>query len=113
MRIDIKSSGIELTAAQQAQISQHVARVLAQLKHRISKISLMLCEKDDPKGIIGKCCTVTLCSQGMENLVVSDTQAELNAAIERALQRINRTLLRRLKHDNHRANNGEFGYEEH
>ncbi|WP_136419700.1 MULTISPECIES: HPF/RaiA family ribosome-associated protein [Oxalobacteraceae] len=98
MRVDVRAQGFELTNA----LAEHAQRRLHfALKHaadQVQQVTVRLADINGPRGGIDKRCTVHLVLNGMPDVVAEDTEADMYIAINRAVDRVGRTALRRLDH---------------
>lgn len=96
MNFQIQAQDFTLTTG----LRQHVAvRLACALNHGqdiVSSIIVRLSDVNGPRGGVDKCCGIEVRLKGAPSLIVEDTQTDLYVAIDRASERIGRTLDRRL-----------------
>lgn len=96
MQIQIHTHQFDLTEAIEQHIEQKVAFALGWSPEGLKKIQFRLADINGPRGGIDKSCQVILTFKGKKNLIVEDVQADLYLAIDRALERVSRSLARQL-----------------
>ncbi len=96
MNVQIHASGCTLTDGLREHIAWRVAYATSQGRNEVSRIVVHLSNVNEPRGGIDKCCSVELCLKDMQSLVIEDVQADLNVAIDRAFERVSRSLHSRL-----------------
>lgn len=98
MRVDVHAQGFPLTAA----LTEHTERRLRfALKHatdRVQRVTVRLADVNGPRGGIDKRCCVHIVMSGVPDIVTEDTEADMYIAINRAIDRVGRTVLRRMMH---------------
>ena len=96
MNLQIKAHDFTLTDG----LRQHVAtRLDSALNHGrdvVTRVVVRLTDVNGPRGGEDKCCGIEVRLKGAAALIVEDTQADLYVAIDRASERIGRTLDRQL-----------------
>lgn len=106
MRIDIKTHKFPLTSALRSHAQRRLHYALSSIEDHIQRVVMRLSDINGPRGGVDKRCRLQLVLEGLPDLVVEDTQADLYMAIDRASDRAGRTLLRKLerrKAGEHRA----------
>ena len=97
MNVQIHASDCTLTDGLREHIAWRVAYATSQGRDAVSRIVVHLSNVNNgPRGSVDKCCSVELCLKDMQSLVIEDVQADLNVAIDRAFERVSRSLHRRL-----------------
>ena len=96
MNVQIHASDCTLTEGLREHIAWRVAYATSQGRNEVSRIVVHLFNVNGPRGGVDKCCSVELCLKDMQSLVIEDVQADLNVAIDRAFERVSRSLHRRL-----------------
>ncbi len=98
MKVDVHAQGFPLTEA----LAEHAERRLRfALKHaadRVQHVSVRLADVNGPRGGVDKKCSVHITLAGAPDIVTEDTEADMYIAINRAVDRVGRTVLRRMTH---------------
>lgn len=98
MRVDVHAQGFELTNA----LAQHTERRLRfALKHatgRVQNVTVRLADINGPRGGTDKRCSVHIVLNGLPDIMSEDTEADMYLAINRAVDRVGRTVLRKMAH---------------
>lgn len=97
MRIDIQASGFDLTEG----LRQHTARrlqfALGWASHNVRTVSVRLSDINGPRGGNDKRCRIKIPLHGGQDVVIEDTESDLYVAIDRAADRTERAVARRLE----------------
>ena len=96
MRIDIQSCGFVLTDALREYAERRLRFALTHADQRVRRVTMRLFDVNGPRGGIDKCCRIQVMLNGLAEVVIADTEADLYVAIDRAADRIGRTVARRL-----------------
>jgi len=101
MNVQIRALGFALTNGLREHVERRLAYALNQGRDIVSRIVVRLYDVNGPRGGVDKCCGIEVRIKGAPALVVKDVQTDLYVAIDRACERIGRTLHRRLsrQHD--------------
>jgi putative sigma-54 modulation protein len=98
MKVDVHTQGFPLTPA----IVEHAERRLRfALKHaadRVRQVTVRLADINGPRGGVDKKCSIHIALNGVPDIVMEDTEADMYLAINRAADRVGRTVLRRMVH---------------
>jgi len=95
MQIDIQSRGFSLTEALLNYSQQRLLFSMSYCDH-INKAIVRLSDINGPRGGTDKRCHLQLIISGLPDIVVDDTEADMYAAIDRAMDRARRTVARKL-----------------
>ena len=96
MNLQIQAQDFSLTAGLRQHVATRLAYALNHGRDIVSRIVVRLSDVNGPRGGMDKCCGIEVRLKGAPALIVEDTQADLYVAIDRASERIGRTLDRRL-----------------
>lgn len=102
MRIEIQARGFALTQGLRAHVDRRLQFALSRFQDRLGRITVHLSDVNGPRGGVDKLCQLRLCVQGLPQIVVKDTEADLYIAVDRAAERAGRLLrcqLRRARGD--------------
>lgn len=96
MKISIKTDHFPLTDALRNHIERRLRFALSFGDEKICKVVLRLSDINGPRGGVDKCCQLLAVVTGMRDVVVTDIEADMYSAIDRASNRAGRTIRRRL-----------------
>ncbi|MDZ4202115.1 MAG: HPF/RaiA family ribosome-associated protein [Gallionella sp.] len=96
MNFQIQARGFTLTAGLRQHVAVRLAYALNHGRDIVSRIIVRLSDVNGPRGGVDKCCGIEVRRKGAPALIVEDIQADLYVAIDRASERMGRTLDRRL-----------------
>ena len=97
MRVDIKTSGFDLTDGLRDHAQKRLDFALDWARHEVSRVSLNLSDINGPRGGKDKRCQIHIPLPGNRDVVIKDTESDLYAAIDLAVDRASRTLERHLR----------------
>jgi putative sigma-54 modulation protein len=95
MQIDIQARQFSRTRALSYYTERRLRFALTRFEQRIQRISIWLTDVNGPKGGRDKHCRLHVVLPGKTDVIVEDTQVNLYAAINRAIDRAGRTLVRK------------------
>jgi putative sigma-54 modulation protein len=96
MNVQIHASDFTLTDGLREHIAWRAAYATTHGRDVVSRVVVHLSDINGPRGGVDKRCGVELRLRGAEPLIVEDVQADLYVAIDRAFERIGRSMDRRL-----------------
>ena len=96
MQIDIQSRGFSLTDALLKYSQQRLLFSMSYCGDHIKRVVVRLSDINGPRGGTDKRCHVQVVMPGLPDIVVEDTEVDLYAAIDRAMDRARRTVARKL-----------------
>ncbi len=96
MNVQIHASDFTLTDGLREHIAWRVVHATNHGRDLISRVVVHLADVNGPRGGVDKRCGLELRLKGAQPLVVDDVQTDLYIAIDRAFERIGRSLHRRL-----------------
>jgi len=97
MRIDIQASGFKLTDGLRAHAERRLQFALSWAVHDVRKVMVRLSDINGPRGGNDKRCYIQIPIPGRPDVVIEDTEPDLYLAIDRAADRIERSVARRLE----------------
>jgi ribosomal subunit interface protein len=97
MKIDIHAIGFELTDALREHIERRLKFSLSWASHTVRTVTVRLSDINGPRGGNDKRCRIQIPFAGGTSSVIEDTEADLYVAIDRAADRIERNVARRLE----------------
>ncbi len=96
MQIDIQSRGFTLTDALLSYSQRRILFALTYCSGHINRVVIRLSDINGPRGGADKRCHVQIMLAGIPDVVVEDTEVDLYAAIDRAVDRARRTVVRKV-----------------
>jgi ribosome-associated translation inhibitor RaiA len=96
MQIDIVARSFPLTDAMRAYAKRRLAFSLGARGNQIKCVVVRLSDTNGPRGGNDKCCRIQVVVPGHADVVVNDTESDLYRAIDRASDRVGRSVARRL-----------------
>lgn len=92
----IQTQGLELTDGLRDYTQKRVAYALSHSTQHIQRIQVRLMDINGPRGGVDKRCQIEVHLKGLSTVVVEDIEDDLYVAIDRAVERMGRTITRRL-----------------
>ena len=96
MEIDIQAHNISLTRGLREHIKRRLGFSLSTRYERIRRILVRISDINGPRGGNDKRCLIQVVLPRQADVVIEDTESSLYAAIDRAVSRVSRTVMRRL-----------------
>jgi ribosomal subunit interface protein len=96
MTLQIQAQGFILTDGLRQHVVSRLAYAMNHGRDVVTRVVVRLSDVNGPRGGMDKCCAIEARLKGTRALIVEDTQTDLYVAIDRAAERIGRTLDRRL-----------------
>ena len=96
MRVDIKTSGIDLTDGLREHTERRLEFALDRAHHDVSNVTVRLSDINGPRGGFDKRCQIRIPLPHHRGVVIEETDADLYVAIDRAASRAGNTLGRQL-----------------
>lgn len=103
MRVDIKTSGIDLTDGLREHTKRRLEFALDRAHHDVSNVTVRLSDINGPRGGFDKRCQIRIPLPHHRGVVIEETDADLYVAIDRAASRAGNTLGRQLSRRRNRA----------
>jgi putative sigma-54 modulation protein len=97
MQIDIKTQGLDLTGILTAHVQRRLDFALSWARQAIKGVTVRLSDENGPKGGKDKRCSIFIHLPSMPDVVISDTDAHVQVAIDRAADRVGQVLSRRFR----------------
>ncbi|PKO90913.1 MAG: 30S ribosomal protein S30 [Betaproteobacteria bacterium HGW-Betaproteobacteria-10] len=97
MHINIQASGFELTEGLRQHTERRLSFALGWANRDVRKIAVRLFDVNGPRGGEDKCCRIQVTLPKMQDVVIEDTEANIYVAIDRAADRAERSVGRRLE----------------
>lgn len=101
MNLQIQAQNFALTEGLRHHVAARLAYALNHGRDIVTRVVVRMSDVNGPRGGVDKCCGIEVRLKGAPALIVEDTQADLYVAIDRASERIGRTLDRRLARQRH------------
>ena len=96
MKIQTRARGIELDAALLDRVERRVGYAFGGLSQMVRRVEVLLADDNGPRGGNDQRCQIRVTVEGLPAVQVTDVQAEMDVAIDRATGRAGRTLARLL-----------------
>lgn len=96
MQTVIQALNFTLTSALRGYVKRRIGFALSTREDHIQRISVRLSDINGPRGGKDKRCHIQVVIPHMADVVIEDTEEDLYAAIDRAVDRAGRTVGRRL-----------------
>ena len=96
MRISIGTQGFSLTEALRQHITRRLDRALQRRRLWVQHVEVHLGDTNGPRGGVDKSCSVVVKTTRLPVVVIRDLGADLYAVIDRAADRVGRTVDRRI-----------------
>ncbi len=97
MQIDIQARNISMTQAMRRHAERRLRFALTCGSEHIQKIIMRLSDINGPRGGTDKRCHIQVVLAGLPDVVIEDTEADMYVAINRAVARAGRTLVRKIQ----------------
>ncbi|WP_332669978.1 HPF/RaiA family ribosome-associated protein [Aromatoleum sp.] len=97
MQIEIHARGFVLTDGRREAVERRLRFALGRFDERPLRVTVRLSDINGPRGGEDKHCAIRVRVGGLPDIVVEDTEADLYAAVNRATERVARTLRRKLQ----------------
>lgn len=97
MQIEIHARDFALTDGLREAVERRLRFALGRFDERPFRVSVRLSDLNGPRGGEDKHCAIRVRVGGLPDIVVEDTEADLYTAVNRATERVARTLRRKLQ----------------
>ncbi len=97
MQIDIQALHFDLTDAIQNHTEQRLQSTLNCCNEHIKKVVIRLSDINGPRGGEDKLCLLHIVLKELPDVIVEDIEADLYVAINRAIDRAGRTVVRKIE----------------
>ena len=97
MNFSIRGRHTELTAALLVHVERRLRFALCRFGQKIRQVAVQLLDLNDPRGGLDKQCRVTVTLSPSKKVMVGATDADLPTAIDRAADRLERSVIRALE----------------
>lgn len=97
MQLDIQARGFTLTDALRQHCERRLRFALGPTSGRLRGVSMRLSDVNGPRGGVDKRCVIRASSAGAPPVVIAHTETDIYVAIDRAADRLARSLTRRLQ----------------
>ena len=96
MKMTILGRGITLTVAIREYAQRRLETALGRYRDTLASVQVRLADVNGPRGGIDKHCMIEVRGPALEPIIVRERYSDLYAAIDRAADRLDRTVARRL-----------------
>lgn len=97
MRLEIRRQSIEIDDEVRSHVERRLAFALGRFRTRVSRVTVYLADLNGPKGGVDKSCRMVAHLGRSGPVTVEDRDAELSPLIDRAADRLARTVQRVLE----------------
>ena len=97
MELSVTGLNIDLTNESRTDIKQKTRQMFTKVCDSVQRIKVVINDINGPKGGKDMNCRVIIHAKGMPDIIVSDNQTTVLAAVNIALSRAKTTLLRKVK----------------
>jgi len=97
MRIDIQTNGFLLTDGLREHATRRLQFALSWANHDVRKVAVRLSDINGPRGGSDKRCQIQVRLSNSQDVLIEDTEADLYVAIDRAADRADHAVARRLE----------------
>ena len=96
MQIDIQSRGFSLTDSLLGYAQRRLLFAMSYCSGHVNRVAIRLSDVNGPRGGADKRCHIQVALAGIPDVVVEDTEVDMYAAIDRAIDRARRTVVRKV-----------------
>jgi len=96
MQLEIQAQDFQLTEALRAYIERRISFALSSRYEQIQRIVVRLADVNGTSGGVDKRCQIQVKVPRLRDIVIEDTESDPHVAIDRATDRVRRTVTRRL-----------------
>ena len=97
MHMTIQTNGFQMTTALRAYTEQRLATALGWARHHMRKLAVSLSDINGPRGGVDKRCRIQVQLGGGREVIIDDVDANLYTAIDRAVDRADRAVVRKVE----------------
>ena len=99
MNIQVKFRNIKKSSGAIKRVSKRLVLALAfaRAQDTIQSVTIIVSNVNGPKGGVDKLCRLLIKSDHMPDIVITENQANIRAAVDRCIARARQTLFRKLK----------------
>lgn len=96
MQIDIQARSFKLTTSLKKYVEKKLKASLSGCQDRLRRVVIRLSDINGPKGGEDKLCHIQVVLPGMPDVIIEDTENDMYAAINKASDRVNTVVTRKL-----------------
>lgn len=96
MQIEIQVRGSAVDDTLRALIRRRLRFALGSASHRVHNVAVVLDDQNGPRGGFDKQCTMRAILPGLTPVIIEQTEADVQVAIDRAADRLGRAVARRI-----------------
>ncbi len=101
MHLDVQSRGFSLSEALAAYVKRRLISAVSAHDQHIQLVRVRLSDINGPRGGVDKSCLLHIELAGTASVTVRETSADMYAAIDKATERLGRSVARRLQKFHH------------
>lgn len=103
MRVTIQTNGFEMTSALRSYTERRLAIALGWAREHMHKLAVSLSDINGPRGGIDKRCKIQVQLGSGREVIIENVEADLYVAIDRAVGRADRAVVRQVERSRHFA----------
>jgi ribosome-associated translation inhibitor RaiA len=100
MRLHLRSQNLPISQELRGSVERRLRFVLGRFGSRISRVTVHLAELIGPDGVTGKRCRILVHLLNSGRFSVEDTDSDLAAVVNRAMDRVSQSVRRELERQN-------------
>ena len=97
MELTITNLNVDLSSQSLISIRQKTGRMFNKINDNVQRIKIVINDINGPKGGRDKQCRIIVHTKGMPDIIITDNQTTVMAAVNIALSRVRVTLLAKVK----------------
>ena len=97
MKFDISSNRVEIRRQLRVKIEEQLGQAFERLGRWVNRVSVYLEDINGPRGGVCKQCRLVVTTNGVQSIVITETDDNIGASIATAIQRARYALKRRVK----------------
>ena len=97
MRLEISAKGLNLIDITRSHVERRIRFALGRFVGRVEGVHVRLADVNGSKGRVDKSCRIRVRLFGLPTVVVEEADTDPHAAIDRAADRVGRTVARKLE----------------
>jgi putative sigma-54 modulation protein len=103
MRVTIQTNGFEMTSALRSYTEHRLAIALGWAREHMHKLAVSLSDINGPRGGVDKRCKIQVQLGSGREVIIENVEADLYVAIDRAVDRADRAVVRQVERSRHFA----------
>lgn len=108
MKLQVHWNGLTANPTLQDHLERRLAFALGRFGEEVSRVCVRLADMNGPKGGVDKLVRLRVVGRRLTTVIITDSDADLSAAIDRASDRLGRAVGRALERVNDRGTNPDL-----